>query len=125
MQAWCDRTGSSSTLSDETIELYCRFVCKEQRVGRGQARASSFKYAAQHILALRDLRLQQLSEGLYSAREVWYQWAVSMTARLCGTPSKVLLDLACRSAIHGVCLPLQVLCQRSTPRRKRSCAKQP
>ncbi len=71
VQAWCDKARCASTLSDETIELYCRFVCKEQLVGRGQGRSTSFKYAAQHILALRDLRLQQLSEGLYNPREVW------------------------------------------------------
>ena len=87
MQAWCRQTGSSSTLSDETIELYCRFVCKEQRVGRAPGRPSSFKYAAQHILALRDLRLQQLSEGLYTAREVC-QWAACQMVCLCGAPSK-------------------------------------
>lgn len=70
MQAWCQANNRSVQLTDATSELYARFVCKEELLGPAPGRPTSFKYAAGRLLALRDLRLQQLSQGLYSEKEV-------------------------------------------------------
>ncbi len=57
-------------LSDPTSEEYARFICKEERLGAAPGRPTSFKYCAGKIQSIRDLRLQQMSQGLFTAREV-------------------------------------------------------
>ena len=68
-QAWCDAHHKSTTLTNLKIEEYARFVCLEERIGTDK-RSPSFKYCAGHILAVRDLRLEQIATGVISEAEV-------------------------------------------------------
>ena len=54
--------GESITLTNLKTEQYAQFICVVERVG-AEKRAPSFKYCCGHILALQDLRLEQISRG--------------------------------------------------------------
>ena len=70
-QAWCKANGVSNVLTNLNIELYVKYICKEETLGHGATkRKTSFKTCAGKLGALQDLRLQQLTQGLYTAQEV-------------------------------------------------------
>ena len=70
-QAWCKANGFSNALTNLNIELYVKYICKEEVLGHGATkRKTSFKTCAGRLGALRDLRLQQLAQGLYTAQQV-------------------------------------------------------
>ena len=56
-------------LTNVKIESYAKHICQAERIGKDQRR-TSFKFCASRMGALRDLRLWQLAQGLYSAQEV-------------------------------------------------------
>ena len=68
-QAWCDARQQSTVLTHLKLEEYARFVCLEERIGADK-RSPSFKYCAGHILAVRDMRLEQTAAGLIKESEV-------------------------------------------------------
>ena len=72
VQAWCNKNGITYVLSNWTTERYTKFICKDEVLGVGtdQQRKTSFKHCAGKLGALRDLRLKQLAEGLYTADQV-------------------------------------------------------
>ena len=70
-QAWCKANGVSNILTNLNIELYVKYICKKETLGQGETlRSTSFKTCAGRLGALRDLRLQQLAQGLYTSQEV-------------------------------------------------------
>ena len=72
VQAWCKANELTTVLNNWTIERYTKFICKDEVLGLGtdQQRKTSFKHCAGKLGALRDLRLKQLAEGLYTAEQV-------------------------------------------------------
>ena len=68
-QAWCDVRRQSTVLTNLKQEEYARFICLEERIGADK-RSPSFKYCAGHILAVRDMRLEQIAAGLIKESEV-------------------------------------------------------
>ena len=85
MQAWCKAQGHTTVVTDLKSELYTKYICKQEVIGVGdKRRKASFRYCATRICALRDLRLFQLSQGLYTAQQVTVVedvWAGSVLLR--------------------------------------------
>ena len=69
LQVWCASRGELTTLTNLKLEEYAWYICVTERIGADK-REPSFKYACGHILAVRSLRLEQISQGQITEEQV-------------------------------------------------------
>ena len=101
-QAWCKANGVSSTLTNLNIELYVKYICKTETLGQDETlRKTSFKTCAGRLGALRDLRLQQLAQGLYTSQTVTNPWSLETVSSFMAAKYRAEKASLCQNALNS------------------------